>query len=77
MFAGPVSAVSVAMDRLGWSTRDLYLASVAYGTVGDEDDVRRHLAEGDHLGRYERVVVAATLNDALMDRGDQLRVSPE
>ena len=76
MFLGQVSAVRDAMDRLGWSHRDLYVASVAYGTVGDEDDVRLHLIDGDHLGSYERVVVVATLNDALMDRGDKFRVPP-
>ncbi|MDQ4091483.1 MAG: hypothetical protein M3163_14450 [Actinomycetota bacterium] len=62
------------MDRLGWSPRDLYVAAAAYDTIGDEDDVRHHLIDGDHLGPYERVVVAATVNDALMDRGDQFRV---
>ncbi len=72
--AGSLSALGLAMDRLGWSPRDLYVAAAAYGTIGDEDDVRLHLIDGGHLGPYERVVVAATLNDALMDRGDQFRV---
>jgi hypothetical protein len=72
--AGSLTALGLAMQRLGWSPRDLYVAAAAYGTIGDEDDVRLHLINGDHLGPYERIVVTVTLNDALMDRGDQFRV---
>ena len=63
------------MQKLHWCTRDLYLASFAYGTVGDESDVRLHLDTGDHLGFAAQSVLAAALNDALIDQGEAFRVS--
>ncbi len=65
------------MERLGWRIRDLYLASLAYGTLGREEDLRLHLETGDHLGPAERAIAAAALNDALMDRGDAFRITQE
>ncbi len=62
------------MERLGWRVRDLYLASLAYGTVGREEDLRLHLETGDHLTPAERAVATAALNDALIDRGDEFRI---
>ncbi len=74
MESSPVSVVRSAMGRLGWGTRELYVATFAYGTVGREHDVDLHLSSGDHLGRFERAVIAAALNDALMDQGEQFPV---
>ncbi len=48
METSPVSAVRAAMGRLGWGVRELYVASFAYGTVGDEHDLGLHVASGDH-----------------------------
>lgn len=74
MDPAPASAERIAMERLGWRVRDLYLASLAYGTVGQEEDLRRHLQTGDHLDPAQRAVAAAALNDALMERGDEFRI---
>ncbi len=60
-----MSAIRAAMGQLGWGVRELYVASLAYGTVGDEHDLALHIASGDQIGPFERAVVAATLNDAL------------
>jgi hypothetical protein len=57
-----------AMNRLGWSARDLHFATVAYGSV-DLEELREHLRTGDHLPPDERAIVAATLHDELVDRG--------
>jgi hypothetical protein len=65
-----VDAVGAALRRLGWTVRDLWVASFAYGSVGDEHDVALHVATGDHLGPSERAVVVATINDALLDHGE-------
>ena len=72
-----LSAERVAMNKLHWGARELYLASFAYGNVGDENDVRLHLVTGDHLGPAGRSVLTAALNDALIDRGDPFRVADQ
>ncbi len=69
-------AVRAAMERLGWGVRDLYVATFAYGSVGSEHDLGLHVASGNYLGPLERAVVEATLNDALLDRGDSFPVAP-
>ena len=72
--SAPLDAEHTAMEKLRWGPRELYLASFAYGSVGDESDVRRHLATGDHLGMAEQLVLAAALNDALIEQGETFRV---
>jgi hypothetical protein len=40
-----------AIERLGWTTQQVFSAAIQYGDVGSEDDVPRRLmppAEGRH-----------------------------
>ena len=56
-----------AMRRLGWTASDLFGATLAYGDVGTVDDVRQHLATGDHLAPRQKAYIAAALWDAGID----------
>jgi hypothetical protein len=53
-----------AMQRLGWTVHDLYLATLHYGDVGTEADVEEHMRTGDHLPPAKKVFIAAALWDA-------------
>lgn len=56
-----------AMERLGWSARDLYLATLHYGDVGTLEDVEEHLRTGDHLAPAKKAYVVAALWEAELD----------
>ena len=59
-----------AMERLGWSLNQLYLATLGYGSVGTMDDLRRHLATGDGLDTGAVAVLLATLHEGLLEQDE-------
>ena len=63
-----------ALDRLGWSAHDLWVATFGYGDVGTFADLTQHLASGNHLGPAAVACIAAALNDALLDQDDPFRL---
>lgn len=60
----PFEAELRAMKRLGWSARDLYVATLHYGDVGSLEDVQEHLRTGDHLPPAKKSYIAAALWEA-------------
>jgi hypothetical protein len=68
MAANPLHEAELrAMDHLGWTANDLYLATFGYGDVGSLHDVQEHLRTGDHLSPAKKNYVAAALWDAELD----------
>jgi hypothetical protein len=53
-----------AIERLGWTTQDVFSAAVRYGDVGTVEDVAEHLRTGDHLPPEQKAFIAAALWDA-------------
>jgi hypothetical protein len=53
-----------AIERLGWTTQQVFSAAIQYGDVGSEDDVAEHLRTGDHLPPEKKTFIAAALWDA-------------
>lgn len=74
MAADPVHAAELrAMERLGWTARELLVATMQYGDVGTIGDVREHLATGNHLPPGRKAFIAAALWDAEIGRADRHR----
>ena len=67
-------SVHTAMERLHWDLRDLFIATLQYGNIGTEADLRKYLDTGDHLTPAQRGLVVATLNDGLLIQGDPFRI---
>ena len=67
-------SVHAAMNRLHWHLRDLFIATLQYGDIGTEADLREYLDTGDHLTPAQRRLVVATLNDGLLMQGDLFRI---
>lgn len=53
-----------AIERLGWTTQQLYIAAMGFGHVGTIEDVREHLRTGHHLPHEKSTFIAAALWDA-------------
>lgn len=74
MSANPLHEAELrALDRLGWTARDVFNATLHYGDVGTVADVEKHLATGDHLAPAKKALVAAALWDAELDRAEAQR----
>lgn len=62
------------MALLHRELRDLFINTIAYGNVGTEAALARHLLSRRHLTPAREAVVVATLNDALLAIGDPMRL---
>src|SRR5687767_12759459 len=60
-----------AIERLGWTTQQVYIEAMSYGDVGTCDDVREHLRTGNHLPPHRRAFIAAALWDAELPPTDR------
>lgn len=53
-----------AIERLGWTAQQVFVAAIEYGNVGTAADVAEHLRTGDHLPAEKKALIAAALWDA-------------
>jgi hypothetical protein len=53
-----------AIERLGWTTDQVFAAAIQFGEVGTVEDVAEHLRTGDHLPPEKKTFIAAALWDA-------------
>lgn len=72
---GVVMSQAAAMGVLHWSVTDLWIAFVAAGGARSRDDVEAHVNGAVALSDGQSDVLAAALNDALMERGERARVA--
>lgn len=66
---------AAAMRLLRWSVTDLWIAFVAAGGTRSQHDVEAHVDGEVALSAGQHDVLAAAINDALMERGEPGRVA--